>query len=225
MKNKEILILIVALIISGSIVYFLSGFLFQNITNNDNLGETVPPNETVSNNPNSDDNDNKNPTSELTISEETKPEKEVEIEVKSDHNFYCEIKPDTKFGGEVYTVMYSNEKGTKPWLKMVRSMGESWNTKARCEEISQRLEIFKDQDLIGFNYRRDLNTPSQYVLCAKLKNNNGCPLVLTLHPDDDPEVEIKEVTSALINGNPASYQSSGELTPENPAFISIEGLL
>ncbi|GEM_PF-4177374 len=209
MKNKETLILIVALIISGSIVYFLSGFLFSNVTKNENLDETVI----------------NNPTSQPTISEETKPEKEVEIEVKSDHNFYCEIKPDTKVGGEVYTVMYSKEKGSKPWLKMVRSMGGSWNTKARCEEIAKRLQIFKDQGLIGFNYRRDLNTPSQYVLCAKLKDNNGCPLVLTLHPDDDPEMEIKEVTSALINGNPASYQSSGKLTPEDPAFISVEDQL
>lgn len=61
--------------------------------------------------------------------------------------FSCELRPDTVKGGEVWTVMYRNDKGTKPWLKMVTTLGGNWTPSERCQEIARKLELYRQDGL------------------------------------------------------------------------------
>ena len=80
--------------------------------------------------------------------------------VSPSSRFYCALQADSQRGGDVWTVMYRrSKKQTKPWLRMVRTMGKDWDTQSRCEEIAKRLEIFREDGLLGFEYRSDRNTP------------------------------------------------------------------
>ena len=149
----------------------------------------------------------------------------VRINPKS--SFYCELRPDTVRGGKVYMVMYHRDEKTspKPWLKMVRSMGGGWSTQKRCGEIASRLEEFRKQGLVAFTYRPEPNTPKQYVLCAvmtKVIGSDGCPVVLTLLPEDDPKKELWEVAGALLQENKPVEQNSGNSTSNNPGDFSVD---
>ena len=115
--------------------------------------------------------------------------------------FSCQLIPDTINGGDVWTVFYHSDKGQQPWLKMVNSFGEGWNTQARCDTISQRLEGFRKDGLIALDYRNDPNTPTQAVICAKTKLSQGnCALVVTLKPFADGYASLRDMTEALRNG-------------------------
>jgi hypothetical protein len=123
--------------------------------------------------------------------------------------------------------MYRNGRGqTKEWLRMVRSMGGGFDPQKRCNVIAENMKIYKADGLIAFDYRPDPATPNQYVVCAKTRvSADNCPVVLTLMPEDDPYIALREVAGALLPGNPESLQSSGPITPENPKIISLEGQL
>ena len=115
--------------------------------------------------------------------------------------FSCQLLPDTINGGEIWTVYYHSDKGQQPWLKMVNTFGEDWNTQKRCETISDRLEGFRKDGLIGLDYRNDPNTPTQAVICAKTKlSGNNCALVVTLKPFADGYASLRDMTEALRNG-------------------------
>jgi len=60
-------------------------------------------------------------------------------------------RPDTQNGGEVWTVMYRSDQGTKPRLRMINSFGDGWNTQKQCDTIVQRLEGFRQNGLIGLS--------------------------------------------------------------------------
>jgi len=159
------------------------------------------------------------------------PSSQSDVNVSSisrDSRFYCELQPDLGRGGEVWTIIYRSSKGDKPWLRMIKSMGDGWDTKSRCKEISSRLETYAMEGLLSFKYRQDPATPKQYVICATIKRNSGkCPLVLTLLPEDDPNEELKEVAGALLHNNLPSYQcSEPENCPEwKPETINLEDQL
>ena len=146
--------------------------------------------------------------------------------------FYCALSPNPTEGGENWAVMYRNGRGhTKVWLRMVRSMGKDssgrpFDPQRRCEEVVEKMKIYKADGLIAFDYRPDPATPNQYVVCAKTRASaDNCPQVLTLMPEDDPYIALREIMGALLPGNPESLQSSGPITPENPKIISLEGQL
>lgn len=148
--------------------------------------------------------------------------------VKPKSRFYCSFEADEDRGGQIWTVMYRSDSGTKPWLRMVRTMGGGWDTQARCEEIARRVDIFNQDGLLGFNYRPEPKTPGQYVLCAKTKiSGDGCPLVLTLMPADNPYQELQEVAGALLPGSLPSYQcnNSQNCPPPQPLEISLKDQL
>ncbi|MEM9088310.1 MAG: COP23 domain-containing protein [Cyanobacteria bacterium P01_F01_bin.53] len=115
--------------------------------------------------------------------------------VDRESRFYCALQADTTRGGEVWTVLYRRSKrDVRPWLRMVRTMGDDWDTKGRCEEIAGRLDIYRQDGLLGFEYRNDPNTPEQYVICAKTQlSGENCPLVVTLAPEDNPYEALHEV--------------------------------
>jgi hypothetical protein len=152
----------------------------------------------------------------------------AEASISGDSRFYCEFQPDLKQGGKVWTVIYRSSKGDKPWLRMIRSMGDGWDTESRCREIAARLETYAVDGLLSFKYRRDSATPRRYVICARTKKSgDDCPLVLTLLPQDDPNKELKEVAGALLHNNLPSYQCSEPKTcPEwKPETIELEDQL
>ena len=143
--------------------------------------------------------------------------------VSESSRFYCALQADSQRGGEVWTVMYRyGNKQAKPWLGMVRTMGEDWDTQNRCEEIAKRLDLYREDGLLGFEYRSDPNTPGQYVVCAKIKvSGDSCPLVVTLLPEDDPYVALREVAGALLPGSLPSYQCNNEEICPIPKPVKI----
>ena len=108
--------------------------------------------------------------------------------VGENSRFNCALQADPTRGGDVWTVMYQRgRRQAKPWLRMVRTMGEDWDTQSRCEEIARRLDMYRKDKLLGFEFRNDPGTPGQYVICAKTAlSADSCPLVVTLAPEDDP---------------------------------------
>ncbi len=137
---------------------------------------------------------------------------------KEDH-FFCELRPDTKRGGNIWTVMYRHERGAQPWLKMVTTLGGSYTPQVRCEKIVDRLETYRKDGLTKLDYRADPNTPKQYVICAKTKlSGDNCPLLVTLNSGSDTDAykTLKEMTEDLQNGTGVYQNSGGKLV--NPNF-------
>ena len=148
---------------------------------------------------------------------------EPEVLISQSSRFYCSLQADSQRGGQVWTVMYRHSQDvTKPWLRMVREMGDEYDPKTRCEKIAERLEIFREDGLLDFEYRTDPQTPNQFVLCAKTKiSGDNCPLVLTLMPEDDPYDSLRAVMGALLPGSLPTYQSSDPPSAARPYEISL----
>lgn len=155
----------------------------------------------------------------------------VVVKVPETSEFYCSQRADGESGGKVWTVLYKKgDRAAKPWLRMVRNMGEGWNTLNRCDEIADRMNLYKEDGLTAFEYKPftpNDPAPQQYVICAKTRLSEGCHLVVTLWPGDAQEAyaALQEVTKALMPGNPASYQTSAEITVERPTVIPLEDML
>lgn len=84
--------------------------------------------------------------------------------------FSCQLRTYAKENAQFYTVMYHNDKGTQPWLKMVNTFGDDWTTPKRCEAIADRLESFRKDGLLELTYRDNPKTPNQSVICAMTKS-------------------------------------------------------
>jgi hypothetical protein len=141
--------------------------------------------------------------------------------------FSCQLRPDTQWGGEVWTVMYRHDKGQQPWLKMVTTLGSDFKPAKRCEIISERLEGFRKDGLIRLGYRGDPNTPKQYVICAKTKlSGDSCPLLVTLQPGSDTEAynAMRDMTENLLSGTGVYQNSEGKLATSkfSPAAPEID---
>lgn len=149
--------------------------------------------------------------------------------VSSSSRFYCELRPDSEQGGEIYTVMYRHDKGRKPWLRLVTTLGGNWSPQARCEEIARRLEGFREDGLLSLTYRDDPNTPTQYVICAKTKaSKDGCPLLLTLLRGADPDKMLRQVAESLIPGSNVSTEpqnSGGMISTSSNSSSKLEPLV
>lgn len=132
--------------------------------------------------------------------------------------FSCQSQPDPNGqnpnnpeGKDVWTVMYQKEKEKRPWLYLVRSFGGGFDPVRRCDEIASRLEQLRQEGLLNLKYRKDPNTPKQYVICAATKQSgDNCPLLITLGVGDDPEESLKQISGALLAKEPGGqYQSPG----------------
>lgn len=140
--------------------------------------------------------------------------------------FTCGTQPDTSRGGEVWTVFYHNDKGKQPWLKMVHTLGDGWDTGKRCGEIAERLEGYRKDGLINFYYRPDPKTPTQDVICAKtrLSSENGCELVVTLIPGANGYESLGKMTEALRSGKTVD-QRSGAGASEQSSIVDVSSFL
>ena len=137
--------------------------------------------------------------------------------------FSCALQPDTENGGEVWTVMYRKDKQTKPWLRMVNSFGDGWDTRTRCDTIAQRLDGFREGGLAGFSHRPDPKTPKQSVICAITKlDPNNCNLLVTLKPGADGYDSWQRMTKALRTGTTVYQGSGGASSSSDPNEINLE---
>jgi hypothetical protein len=142
--------------------------------------------------------------------------------VKLSSRFYCDKQAAPDVGGEFWTVMYKHDNGSKPWLRMVKTMGDGWDLEKRCNAIAERLERYREDKLLELDYRADPNTPKQSVICAKTKLSSGnCPLILTLLPDDDPYKALHAVAGALLPGSLPSYQCDNSKNCPPPKSLTI----
>lgn len=136
--------------------------------------------------------------------------------------FTCELQPYSN-EGEIWTVVYHNDKGKQPWLRMVNTFGGDWNTLKRCGEIESRLERYRQHGLTAFDYRPDPKTPRQSVICAKTKlSGDNCNLLVTLDVGVDPYQSLSKMIEALKNKNTVDQNSNGEpsaplLSPASPS--------
>ncbi|NET57786.1 MAG: hypothetical protein F6K47_16990 [Symploca sp. SIO2E6] len=153
----------------------------------------------------------------------------VPVKFGKQDRFSCDLQPDIATGGEIWTVMYRNDQETKPWLKMVTTLGGNWTPAERCQEIARKLELYRQDGLTMLAYREDPATPSQYVICAYTKlSGDNCPLLITLKPKAEPYETLREMTAAL-EGSDGVYQNSDgsivdTLSRESPE-VHLEKLL
>ena len=162
-----------------------------------------------------------------------KPPEPTVIFTKEDR-FTCELQPYPN-EGEIWTVVYHNDKGKQPWLRMVNTFGGDWNTVKRCGDIERRLEGYRQDGLIAFDYRPDPNTPRQSVICAKTKlSADNCNLLVTLDVGADGYESLSKMIKALENKTTVDQNSNGEpsaplLSPASPSvhlgnFLADEDL-
>lgn len=154
---------------------------------------------------------------------------------RANDRFSCQLRSYPDEGSEIWTIMYRNDKGTQPWLRMVNTFGDDWTTQNRCDKIAERLEDFRKDGLIELTYRTDPNTPRQSVICAKTKlSGENCELLVTLKPDANAYDSFKNMTEALRNGTTVDQGSNSgsasiAISPSSPSvplgnFLADEDL-
>lgn len=80
-----------------------------------------------------------------------------------------------------YTVMYAPESqpGTMyPWA-VPQSMGGGWTAERRCNEISRRLESYREDGLVALTTNEENNYD---IVCVTTEANNSCQIVFTVPP-------------------------------------------
>lgn len=130
------------------------------------------------------------------------------ISVAKRSEFYCALSPNPAEGGEDWAVMYRNGRGhTKVWLRMVRSMGGGFDPQRRCDEVAQRLNIYKEDGLISFDYRPDPDTPNRAYLAVG-GGARGCPrnrgeevIKAVIGPGQSEEEKMVEAILAPAHAN------------------------
>lgn len=129
---------------------------------------------------------------------------------------------------DVWTVNYHKRGNadSQPWLRMVREMGDGWNTTKRCDELAMRLNHFAADGLVQIDYRPDEAVPNQYILCGVTKRTpEACELLLTLAVGDDPEATIQQLTQGLKTGESTEQNTGGDEFDASSWTINVSGLL
>ena len=143
--------------------------------------------------------------------------------------FKCFYELD-KNGGYTYTLKFRLNKSLsyQPWIRIVKSLGDGWNRKKRCDEIADRLQnIHKYHQIIGFSAREDSKTEKlTFIICAITKstinNKHFCPEVLTLLPGEEPEKHIDSIIEAMFDKNSFAFENSNSQSIKKGYNIDIE---
>ena len=117
----------------------------------------------------------------------------------SNARFNCEY-----FNGEP-TVMYrpDNQPGRSyPWA-VPRTLGDGWTAERRCQEISQRLEMYRPDGLeeLKTGYENNYQT-----ICVTTQKVPGCRIVLTIPPGQSAEMVRDRVFESI------AIADSGQMT-------------
>ena len=117
----------------------------------------------------------------------------------SNTRFNCEY-----FNGEP-TVMYrpDNQPGRSyPWA-VPRTLGDGWTAERRCQEISQRLEMYRPDGLeeLKTGYENNYQT-----ICVTTQQIPSCRIVLTIPPGQSAEMVRDRVFESI------AIADSGQMT-------------
>ena len=117
----------------------------------------------------------------------------------SNTRFNCEY-----FNGEP-TVMYrpDNQPGRSyPWA-VPRTLGDGWTAERRCQEISQRLEMYRPDGLeeLRTGYENNYQT-----ICVTTQQVPRCRIVLTIPPGQNAEMVRDRVFESI------AIADSGQMT-------------
>ena len=117
----------------------------------------------------------------------------------SNTRFNCEY-----FNGEP-TVMYrpDNQPGRSyPWA-VPRTLGDGWTAERRCQEISQRLEMYRPDGLeeLRTGYENNYQT-----ICVTTQQIPSCRIVLTIPPGQSAEMVRDRVFESI------AIADSGQMT-------------
>jgi len=89
--------------------------------------------------------------------------------------------------GDVPTTMYQSGQGnSEPWIQWVSDhfSGSGWSPDARCEEVSSRLETYRQNKKLRYVTLGTVN--NQSVICVATKDQGPCEgIIYTLKPGQD----------------------------------------
>jgi hypothetical protein len=134
------------------------------------------------------------------------PEDQTESETNSEPRFTCQF-----INGD-YTVMYHPESKpgqAYPWA-VPSAMGGGWTPELRCNEISRRLEFYRPDGLLEMQTSVENNYDT---ICVTTQLNSDCRIVLTVPPNQDPEI-----TRNLVFEN-LTVADSGQQTQGVNTFV------
>jgi len=138
------------------------------------------------------------------------PEDQTQSQTNSDPRFTCQF-----INGD-YTVMYHPESKPAqafPWA-VPSAMGGGWTPELRCNEISRRLEFYRPDGLLEMRTSVENNYD---VICVTTQLNSDCRIVLTVPPNQDPEI-----TRNLVFEN-LTVADSGQQTQGVNTFLGGDG--
>ncbi|NES20722.1 MAG: hypothetical protein F6K41_17755 [Symploca sp. SIO3E6] len=134
---------------------------------------------------------------------------QTQPQANSDPRFTCQ------FVNGDYTVMYHPESKPGqafPWA-VPSAMGGGWTPELRCNEISRRLELYRPDGLVEMRTGIENNYD---VICVTTQQNSDCRIVLTVPPNQDPEI-----TRNLVFEN-LTVADSGTQTQGVTTFVGGE---
>ena len=134
---------------------------------------------------------------------------QAQPQTDSDPRFTCQF-----INGD-YTVMYHPESKpgqAYPWA-VPSAMGGGWTPELRCNEISRRLELYRPDGLLEMRTSVENNYD---IICVTTQGNSDCRIVLTVPPNQDPEV-----TRNLVFEN-LTVADSGQQTQGVSTFVDGE---
>lgn len=137
------------------------------------------------------------------------------------YRFSCRLWPDQNRGGIAWAVLYRDDRGTQPWLKMA--------PQEKCKEIAQGLEKSRSEGLVELAVHPDPGKQGQYIIGAKTRTSGESYLPLaTVKFNADLSQDLYEIAGALL---PTGVnQSSSELSASKPSLslplvINVENQL
>lgn len=148
-----------------------------------------------------------NPT--LSVQNQLQHDTTVAQNNTDDPRFTCQF-----FEGE-YTVMYHPESQPDQAYAWATPslMGGGWTPERRCNEISRRLEFYRPDGLLEMRTATENNYD---IICVTTQKNPDCQIVLTVPPNQDPQLTRDRVFENL------TVADRGQSTNAVTTFIEDE---
>jgi hypothetical protein len=125
---------------------------------------------------------------------DTESDDESSTPVSNDPRFTCQVVNDE------YTVMYHPESqpdDAYPWA-IPRQMGGGWSAQRRCNEISRRLESYREDGLLELSTSVENN---YNIVCVTTQKDPSCRIVFTVPDGQDPMLTRDRVFQNLTTAD------------------------
>ncbi|BBA79694.1 hypothetical protein RGRSB_1233 [cyanobacterium endosymbiont of Rhopalodia gibberula] len=103
-----------------------------------------------------------------------------------------------------YTVMYypqNQDRWPYPWA-IPSDLENGWTAQRRCNEISRRLEMYRPDGLLELKTGRENNYDT---ICVTTQQDRSCRIVLTIPPNQNPEITRNKIFQTLIAAEEGQY--------------------